>query len=94
MTKPCAQCGAAIETDDYFAFIRTKYCKRCAKDVRRRQQAEWARELRRKTREQNALTRELCAAQQQEIERLRKLVIRQRERVRELETEIEGAAYD
>ena len=85
MTKYCQQCGDAIETDDYYAFIRTKYCKRCAKTVRRRQQADWARELRRKTREQNALTRQLCAAQQQEIDRLRELVIRQRERVRELE---------
>lgn len=88
MTKLCAQCGAVINCDDWYAFIRTKYCKCCAKDVRRRQQAEWARELRRKTREQNALTRELCTTQQQEIERLRKLVIRQRERVRDLEEEL------
>ena len=85
MRKYCQLCGDAIETDDYYAFIRTKYCKKCAKIVRRRQQADWARELRRRIREQNALTRQLCAAQQQEIDRLRELVIRQRERVRELE---------
>ena len=88
MRKYCQQCGDAIETDDYYAFIRTKYCKRCAPDVRRRQQAEWARELRRVTREQNALTRQLCEAQQQEIARLREMVTRQRERVRKLEEDM------
>lgn len=87
MTKHCQRCGTSVDLDDWYAFISTKYCRRCAKDVRRQQQAEWARELRKKTREQNALTRQLCEAQQQEIERLRDLVLRQRERVRELEEE-------
>lgn len=92
MTKPCQCCGAVISTDDYYAFIRTKYCRSCAKEVRRRQKADWARELRRKTRECNALTRELCAAQQEEIGRLRALLAEQRERCRALENELE--AYD
>jgi hypothetical protein len=48
------------------------------------------REFRRKQREQNALTRQLCSAQQEEIERLRMLVALEREKVRELTDEIGG----
>lgn len=79
--KRCERCGADISTPDYYAQIRRKYCKVCAADVQRQQKAEWARELRRKTREQNALTRELCKAQAAEIEALRALVVRQREQI-------------
>lgn len=85
MTKSCQQCGAVISADDWYAYIALKYCRSCAQEVRRRQQAEWMREYRRKRREQNALTRKLCAAQQEEIERLRAMLAIQRERVRELE---------
>ena len=94
MTKSCQRCGAAISTDDWYAFIRTKYCRRCAAEVRRIQKANWIRELRRKTREQNTLTRQLCAAQQEEIERLRELVEVQRDRVRVLEQEIREASSE
>lgn len=66
-----------------------KYCKRCAEDVHREQKANWIRELRRKTREEHDLTRQLCKAQQDEIERLRQLLVIQRERNRALEAEIE-----
>ena len=69
-----------------------KYCKRCAKDVHREQKANWIRELRRKTREEHDLTRQLCKAQQDEIERLRQLLVIQRERNRALEAEIEEVA--
>ena len=85
MNKRCEICGADISTPDYFEQIRRKYCKRCAADVRRGQKAEWAREFRRKTREQNALTRELCRTQAAEIEALRAVVVRQREQLRALE---------
>lgn len=91
MQKSCQRCGTEIQCDDWYAFIRTKYCRRCAKDVRRQQQAEYARELRRKTREQNMLTRQLCTEQQAELERLRELLLVQRERVRTLENEISEA---
>ena len=89
MTKRCQRCGALISTDDYYKFIRMKYCKRCAEDVHREQKANWIRELRRKTREEHDLTRQLCKAQQDEIERLRQLLVIQRERNRALEAEIE-----
>lgn len=83
MTR-CNICGADINTPDYYAQIRRKYCERCAADVKRQQKAEWMREFRKKTREQNALTRELCATQAAEIKALRALVIRQREQLRKM----------
>ena len=89
MRKQCQRCGAAIEITDYYASLSTKYCRRCAGDVTRENKAAYMREFRRKQRESNALTRQLCEAQQQEIDRLRELIIRQRARVRELEEELE-----
>lgn len=94
MTKHCTRCGTLILTDDWYSFIRTKYCRRCAAEVRREQKAEWMREFRRKNREQNALARQLCAAQQEEIERLRELVAAQRDRVRVLEQELREASSE
>lgn len=87
MTKKCTRCGASICTDDWYSFIRTKYCRRCAADVRREQKAAWMREFRRKNREKNDLTRRLCISQQEEIDRLRQLLAIQRDRVRQLEQE-------
>ena len=87
MRKSCEMCGGVIETDDWYAYIRRKYCPRCAKAVQRRQKSDYARELRRKTREANKLTRELCAAQQTELELLRLRVAEQKERIRALESE-------
>lgn len=89
MTKHCTRCGTLILTDDWYSFIRTKYCRRCAAEVRREQKAEWMREFRRKNREKNALARQLCVSQQEEIDRLRQLLAAQRERVRQLENQIE-----
>ena len=88
MTKSCQQCGRTISSDDWYAFIRMKYCRACAAEIRRRQKAAWAKELRRKTRERNALTRELCRNQQREIALLRMEVQRQRERADLLEQEM------
>lgn len=94
MTKQCTRCGVSITTDDWYSFIRTKYCRRCAADVRREQKAAWMREFRRKNREKNALTRQLCVSQQEEIERLRELVAVQRDRVRVLEQELREASSE
>lgn len=88
MTKQCTRCGVPISTDDWYSFIRTKYCRRCAAEVRREQQAAWMREFRRKNREKNALTRQLCISQQEELDRLRHLLAVQRDRVRQLENQI------
>lgn len=87
MTKSCEKCGRTIQTDDWYAYIRRKYCPACAKAIHRQQNAERMRELRKKTREANALTRELCAAQQQELDILRQIVQNQKDRIRALEGE-------
>ena len=89
MTKRCQRCGRSISTDDWYAYISMKYCKPCASDVHREQKANYARELRRKTREKNELTRKLCQEQQQELETLRKLLAAQRDRNRVLSAELE-----
>lgn len=85
MTKYCEKCGGVIQTEDYYSYIRRKYCPKCAADMKRKQNAEWARELRKKRREANALTRELCTAQQQELDILRRIVQNQKDRIRALE---------
>lgn len=81
MTKQCEVCGRTISSDDWYSFIRTKYCRACAENVRRLKEAERMRNLRKQRREANALARELCKSQQQEIELLRAELLRQRERV-------------
>ena len=93
LTKSCQRCGRRISTDDWYSYIRTKYCPSCAADVHREQKANYAKELRRKTREQNALTRQLCKEQQQELETLRQLLAAQRDRNRVLSAELEEAKH-
>lgn len=66
-----------------------KYCPSCAADVHREQKANYAKELRRKTRERNDLTRQLCKEQQQELDTLRQLLAAQRDRNRLLMAELE-----
>ena len=85
--KMCATCGRTIQIDDWYAFIRTKYCKRCAAEMLRIQKANWAREFRRKNREKNAAIKELCKARGEEIAALKNLIIRQREEISALEEE-------
>lgn len=85
MTKRCTVCGGVIEVKDYYSFIRTKYCPACKKTMRRLQENARLQALREKRREANALTRELCASQQRELELLRAELIRQRERNAALE---------
>lgn len=85
MTKYCAKCGKPIEDDDWYAHMSRKYCPLCAADSKRQKKAEYMRELRRKTREANRLTREMCAAQQKELDFLRRMVQEQKDRIRALE---------
>jgi hypothetical protein len=61
--------------------------------VHREQKANYAKELRRKTRERNALTRQLCKEQQQELETLRQLLAAQRDRNRVLTAELEEVKH-
>lgn len=85
MIKHCGECGRGLDIADWYAFIRTKYCPACAAAVKRRQNADRMRELRRITREKNAATRELCKVQAQELDALRDLIRSQREQLDALE---------
>jgi hypothetical protein len=88
MEKRCQQCGGIMEIEDWYEYIRRKYCPLCAADVHRRQKAAYMAELRRKTREQHKVVQELCTAQQRELDLLRDLIQQQRENIRELEEEL------
>ena len=88
MQKRCQECGGVVEIDDWYEYIRRKYCRRCAEAVHRRQKAAYMQELRRKTREQHKAVQELCTAQQRELDLLRELIVPQRENIRELEEEL------
>ena len=87
MVKLCKVCGGVIEADDWYSYIRMKYCPECAKTMRRIQEAERLRKLREEKRREHALLRELCASQQAEIELLRAELLRQRERTAALKRE-------
>lgn len=77
--KRCAQCGAIIareETADYYAYIRLKYCRPCAQDVHRRQNAEYMRRLRAQRREAHKLTADQNELLRRENELLRQSIRR------------------
>ena len=77
--KRCEQCGAIIareESTDYYAYICLKYCKPCAADVHRRQNAAYMRRLRAQRREAHKLTVEQNELLKQENELLRQAIRR------------------
>lgn len=77
--KRCAQCGRVIAYEaetDYYAYIRMKYCKPCAADVKRRQKADYARRLRAERREAHKLEREQNELLRTENELLRQAIQR------------------
>lgn len=77
--KRCAQCGQIIareESTDYYAYIRLKYCRPCAKDVHRRQNAAYMQRLRAARREAHKLTEEQNSLLKRENELLRQRIRR------------------
>ena len=80
--KKCERCGKLIvdayETN-YFAYIRMKYCSDCKIQVKREQDAQRMRDLRRKTREINKAQKEQLELLREENEMLRLRIIRMRE---------------
>ena len=84
--KRCAQCGAVIAyeaTTDYYSYIRVKYCRPCAQDVHRRQNADYMRRLRAQRREAHRLTEEQNSLLKTENELLRQAI-------RQLEQALKG----
>lgn len=82
--KKCERCGKLIgdayETN-YFAYIRMKYCSDCKIQVKREQDAQRMRDLRRKTREINKAKGEQLALLREENEMLRRRIIGMREQI-------------
>ena len=82
--KKCERCGELIgdayETN-YFAYIRMKYCSDCKIQVKREQDAQRMRDLRRKTREINKAKGEQMALLREENEMLRRRIIGMREQI-------------
>ena len=82
--KKCERCGKfigdAYETN-YFAYIRMKYCSDCKIQVKREQDAQRMRDLRRKTREINKAKSEQLALLREENEMLRRRIIGMREQI-------------
>ena len=82
--KKCERCGKLIgdayETN-YFAYIRMKYCSNCKIQVKREQDAQRMRDLRRKTREINKAKSEQLALLREENEMLRRRIIGMREQI-------------
>ena len=82
--KKCERCGKLIgdayETN-YFAYIRMKYCSDCKIQVKREQDAQRMRDLRRKTREINKAKSEQLALLREENEMLRRRIIGMREQI-------------
>lgn len=79
MKKSCSMCGRVLNIEDWYAFIRTKYCDSCAKEMRRIQNANRMREFRRLAKEKARMHETLCKVQREEIERLRAEIISLRE---------------
>lgn len=74
-----------MKIDDWYSYIRRKYCPACAAAVKRMQNANRMHKLREITRQQHKEVRTLCAAQQAELDRLREIVAKQRDRLAELD---------
>ena len=70
---------------DYYRYIRLKYCKQCADDVRRRQIADSMRRARAKARERRELERQQQQLTEKENELLRQVIQQQQMQIRMLE---------
>lgn len=85
--KYCQKCGrfiSDINTADYYRHIRVKYCKSCASDVNRENAAVRSAEIRKQTRENNKLARQLNKELLKENEMLKRQLEEVRERMEKL----------
>lgn len=79
MRKQCGICGKTLDIEDWYAFIRRKYCPACAAEMKRMQSRDRMRRVRQLAAEKRMMQDTLCKAQREEIERLRAEIIRLRE---------------
>lgn len=86
--KRCQKCGKIIsdsENDDWFRFIRVKYCRTCGPEVNRQNAKERAKAVRQQVKANNKLRRELANKLLIENKLLREELERSRERIEDLE---------
>lgn len=82
--KYCKKCGkkiSDINEADYFSHIRIKYCRECGPDANRENARERSERIRKQTRNNNKLARELNNALLQENKLLRDELERVRSRL-------------
>ena len=89
--KRCERCGRLLAVPDWYAAIRTKYCKACAADAKREQTAQSLRRLRAKARERRKLERQRADLLADENEILRQAVRELEARLDRLKAERGGA---
>lgn len=82
--QKCCKLISDISTADYYSHIKIKYCKECAPKVDREKAAERMKAVRRKTRENNRLRRELNDKLLRENELLKRQLEQARERIEDL----------
>lgn len=64
-------CGKTLNIENRYAYIRTKYCRECAKDVKRKDGTERMRRIRQAEREKKQDIGTRLKAQLEEIEYLK-----------------------
>lgn len=77
----CCKMISDINNADYYSHIRIKYFKECAAEIHREQAAIFAKEKRRKIKENNKLSRLLNNKLMQENELLKRQLEQARERI-------------
>lgn len=82
--QKCCKLISDINSADYYSHIKIKYCKECAVKVDREKAAERMKEVRKKTRENNRLRRQLNDKLIQENELLKRQLEQARERIEDL----------
>lgn len=86
--KYCKECGKRLELLDWYSYISTKYCPACAKEVRRRNNANHMRELRAKASERRKLEKQRLNAVNDENAILRQIVAEQKRQLEAAKAEL------
>lgn len=92
--KKCEKCGEVIPreiTDNWYAYIRVKYCKKCAKQVNIEKTTERIKTARQKAKENRKLQKELAETLTVENFLLKEQIRREKDEVIRLQLEARGA---
>lgn len=92
--KKCEKCGEVIPreiTDNWYAYIRVKYCKKCAKQVNIEKTTERIKAARQRAKENRKLQKELAETLIVENILLKEQIRREKDEVIRLQLEARGA---